>query len=203
MSLVCTIYYVVQNNERKISHHIISRLGATNVPKGRFGRPKLQLSSKMAKFAGQIGIDPTLIFCVNDFFCAILWSTDLPKHSCDDKGSDTNPGMYLWKRAAYVYDLICIYMYIYIKISVYRGRIFLFLHVSLNSKVNSALINFLLVPSVKDIYLNIYETLSNQIVFSLISIFCCQKSLVCTIYYITNTNQSSDITNINQYGYLE
>ena len=37
---------------RKISDHIISRLGAMGVQKGRFGRPKIQLSSKVTKFAG-------------------------------------------------------------------------------------------------------------------------------------------------------
>ena len=36
---------------RKISYHIISRLGAAVVQKGRFGRPKIHLSSKVAIFA--------------------------------------------------------------------------------------------------------------------------------------------------------
>ena len=40
--------------------------------KERFGHPKIQFSSKVAKFAGKIAIDLTLIFCMNDFFCAIL-----------------------------------------------------------------------------------------------------------------------------------
>ena len=34
------------------SYHIISRLGTTGVRKGRFGHPKIHLSSKVAKFAG-------------------------------------------------------------------------------------------------------------------------------------------------------
>ena len=33
----------------KISYHIISRLGAAAVQKGRFGCPKIKLSSKVAK----------------------------------------------------------------------------------------------------------------------------------------------------------
>ena len=53
---------------REISYHIISRLGARNVHKGRFGLPKIELSSKVAKFAGWIGIDPAFIFRINDFF---------------------------------------------------------------------------------------------------------------------------------------
>ena len=36
----------------EISYHIILHLGAAGVQKGRFGRPKIQLSSKVAKFAG-------------------------------------------------------------------------------------------------------------------------------------------------------
>ena len=43
--------------------HITSRLGATGVQKGRFGRPKIEFSSKVAKLAGKIGIDLMLIFC--------------------------------------------------------------------------------------------------------------------------------------------
>ena len=53
---------------RKISYHIISRLGAEGVQKWRFGRPKIHFFSKMAKFAGKTGIDLTLIFHINDFF---------------------------------------------------------------------------------------------------------------------------------------
>ena len=41
---------------------IISRLWAVGDQKGRFGRPKIEFSSKVAKFAGQIGIDLTLIY---------------------------------------------------------------------------------------------------------------------------------------------
>ena len=42
------------------------------VQKGRFGRTKIKFSTKVFKFAGKIGIDLTLIFCMNEFFCAIL-----------------------------------------------------------------------------------------------------------------------------------
>ena len=45
--------------------------------RGRFGRSKIQLSSKVAKFAGWIGIDLTLNFCPYDFFCAILNFSDM------------------------------------------------------------------------------------------------------------------------------
>ena len=37
---------------RKISYHIISRLGAMGIQKGRFECLKIQLSSQVAKFAG-------------------------------------------------------------------------------------------------------------------------------------------------------
>ena len=62
---------------RKTSYHCISRLDATGVQKGYFGRPKIQLSSKVTKFAGYIGITLALIFCINDFFFTILsfWDT--------------------------------------------------------------------------------------------------------------------------------
>ena len=40
-----------KNDGCKVVYHIISRLGAADIQKGRFGRPKIQLSSKMAKFA--------------------------------------------------------------------------------------------------------------------------------------------------------
>ena len=40
-----------KNDGRKFSYHIISRLGATGVQKGRFGRLKVQLSLRVAKFA--------------------------------------------------------------------------------------------------------------------------------------------------------
>ena len=43
---------VKKNDERKISDHIISRLGAAGVQNGRFRRPKIQLSLKVVKFAG-------------------------------------------------------------------------------------------------------------------------------------------------------
>ena len=36
----------------KISYHIISRLGVMGVEKGRYGRPKVELSLKEATFAG-------------------------------------------------------------------------------------------------------------------------------------------------------
>ena len=57
-----------KNEERKIAYYIISRLEATAVQKGRFGRPKIQLSPKVAKWAGLIEID---------FFCAILSFWDM------------------------------------------------------------------------------------------------------------------------------
>ena len=37
---------------RKISYHVVSRLGAVGVQKGRFGRPKIQFSSNVAICAG-------------------------------------------------------------------------------------------------------------------------------------------------------
>ena len=36
----------------KISYHIISRVGAVGIQKGRFGHQKIQFSSKVAKFSG-------------------------------------------------------------------------------------------------------------------------------------------------------
>ena len=39
-----------KNYCRKISHQIIFCLGAEAVQNGRFGRPKIELSSKVAKF---------------------------------------------------------------------------------------------------------------------------------------------------------
>ena len=38
---------------------------------------QIQLSSKVAKFAGWIEIDLALIFCKNNFFCAILIFWDM------------------------------------------------------------------------------------------------------------------------------
>ena len=40
-----------KNDGRKIAYHIISRLGAAAVQKGRCGRPKIHLFSKVTKFA--------------------------------------------------------------------------------------------------------------------------------------------------------
>ena len=48
---------------------MISRLGAAGVRKGRFRRPKIQFSSKLANFAAKIGTDLTLIFYINVFLC--------------------------------------------------------------------------------------------------------------------------------------
>ena len=56
----------------QIANHIISRSDAMGVQKGPFGHPKDKFSLKVAKFAGQIGIYLTLIFCMNDFVCATL-----------------------------------------------------------------------------------------------------------------------------------
>ena len=54
----------------KISYHLISRLGAAGVQKGRPGHPESQLSSKVAKFTGYIGIGLALIFCdESSFLC--------------------------------------------------------------------------------------------------------------------------------------
>ena len=66
-----------KNDGWEISYLITWRLFATGVQKGRFGCPKIQLSLKVAKFAKQIGIDLALIFCMNDFFCAILSFWDI------------------------------------------------------------------------------------------------------------------------------
>ena len=57
---------------RKILCHIISRLGAAGVQKGPSRRPKIQFSLKVAKFAGNIVINLTLIFCSNDFLVRFL-----------------------------------------------------------------------------------------------------------------------------------
>ena len=46
----------------KISYHIITRLGTMCVQEGCFEHPEIQFSSKVAKFAGNIGIDLTLNF---------------------------------------------------------------------------------------------------------------------------------------------
>ena len=55
---------------RKISYHIISRLG---VQKECFGHPKIQLSSKVTKFVGKIGIDLILTyFALMTFFVRFL-----------------------------------------------------------------------------------------------------------------------------------
>ena len=54
--------YAKENYGRKISYHIISRLGAAGVQKVRFGHPKIQVFSKVTKYAGSIGIDLTLTF---------------------------------------------------------------------------------------------------------------------------------------------
>ena len=44
----------LKNDWRKISSHTISRLGATGVQKGCFGRPKIQLSSKTRHLQGEL-----------------------------------------------------------------------------------------------------------------------------------------------------
>ena len=68
----CKMNNVVKNDGRKISYHIISRLGAATVQKGRFVRPKIQLSLKVAKFAGYFGFYLDFIFCMNHFFLRFL-----------------------------------------------------------------------------------------------------------------------------------
>ena len=49
-----------KNDGRKTSYHIISRIGATAVKKGRFRHPKIRLFSKVSKFAVYIRIDMAL-----------------------------------------------------------------------------------------------------------------------------------------------
>ena len=56
----------------KKPYHIISRFRVMSVKKERYDRPKIKFSSIVAKFAGKIGIDLTLIFRINVFFCASL-----------------------------------------------------------------------------------------------------------------------------------
>ena len=63
-----------KNNGRKISYHITSCLGATGAQTRPNDAPKIKLSSKVAKFAGWIGIDLLLIFCINDYFCCAIIS---------------------------------------------------------------------------------------------------------------------------------
>ena len=53
----------------KMSYHIIS---AFAFQKGRFERPKIQFSSKVAKFLGKIRINLTLISLIEDFFVQFL-----------------------------------------------------------------------------------------------------------------------------------
>ena len=64
----------VLKNMKGVKFHITSYrgLGAAAIQNGRSGRPKIQLSSKVAKFAGKIGIDLPFIFCMPDYPCAIL-----------------------------------------------------------------------------------------------------------------------------------
>ena len=58
-----------KNDERKISYHIISRLGATAVHDGAFWAPKNSTFYKSSQiFIVQIRIDLTLIFCIYDLF---------------------------------------------------------------------------------------------------------------------------------------
>ena len=71
----------------RIFHKIQLRKVRIFNQQGRFGRRKIQLSSKVAKFAKWIGIDLTLIFYINDFSCAILsfWNTDSFSIFCVEK----------------------------------------------------------------------------------------------------------------------
>ena len=67
-----------------ISHHIVFwRCGRS---KGAFWAPfkfcfwapeEIQFSSKVANILKWIGIDLTLVFCINDFLCAILSCSDM------------------------------------------------------------------------------------------------------------------------------
>ena len=53
-------------DERKISYHVISRLDAMGVQKGRFWPLEFILFSKVAKFAVKIG--KSSLFCIQYFF---------------------------------------------------------------------------------------------------------------------------------------
>ena len=61
---------------RKMSHHIVLRLGATGVQKRCFRRQNIHFSSKVTKFAERIRIDLRLIFWY-DSFCAIISYSDI------------------------------------------------------------------------------------------------------------------------------
>ena len=61
----------------KKSKHIIPRFCVMVVQKVQKHAQKIKFSSKVAKFAGTIGIDLTIIFCMNDFFCVILSFWDM------------------------------------------------------------------------------------------------------------------------------
>ena len=58
--------YAESKDVLKISYHIQNQ--DVHIPIKTFGRPKIMFSSKISKFAGNIGIDLTLIFCINDFY---------------------------------------------------------------------------------------------------------------------------------------
>ena len=60
--------------KQKCAENFISRFGAVDVQKKRFERPKIQFSSKVAKFAGKIEFDLALIFCIDDFFLRFIVS---------------------------------------------------------------------------------------------------------------------------------
>ena len=66
-----------KNDDCIISYHIILHLGAKDAQTRPISVPKIHLSSKEAKFVEQIWIDLALIFCMNDFFCAIASFWDM------------------------------------------------------------------------------------------------------------------------------
>ena len=64
--------------------------------KKKIWAPEIQIYFKMAKFAGKIGIELALIFCVSNIFCLILsfWDTVTFSNFCVKK----NPSFFQWKK---------------------------------------------------------------------------------------------------------
>ena len=59
-----------KNYGRKISYHIISRLGAAAVQKGSFGRPKIKFIQQSPNFQGE------LEFLLRSFFAGMIFLCD-------------------------------------------------------------------------------------------------------------------------------
>ena len=57
---------------RTISYHITSRLGAAGVQMGRFGRPKIQLSSKRQNLQGRLELILRSSYARMTFFVKFL-----------------------------------------------------------------------------------------------------------------------------------